>query len=80
MGTGPHADLLTQPRGGAPCLAAAVIIIARTALVIITLRAMAITTVKVNLERLRQHLIDMNDVTLRSEVKSAIVLGGSPWM
>ncbi len=31
---------------------------------------------KVNLERLRQHLIDMNDVTLRSEVKSAAVPGG----
>jgi hypothetical protein len=31
---------------------------------------------KVNLERLRQHLIDMNDVTLRSEVKSAVVPGG----
>jgi hypothetical protein len=31
---------------------------------------------KVNLERLRQHLIDMNDVTLRSEVKSADVPGG----
>ncbi len=31
---------------------------------------------KVDLERLRQHLIDMNDVTLRSEVKSAVVPGG----
>ncbi len=31
---------------------------------------------KVNLERLRQHLIDMNDVTLRSEVKSAAIPGG----
>jgi len=31
---------------------------------------------KVNLERLRQHLIDMNDVTLRSEVKSAVMPGG----
>ena len=31
---------------------------------------------KVNLERLRQHLIDMNDVTLRSDVKSAVVPGG----
>jgi len=31
---------------------------------------------KVNLERLRQHLIDMNEVTLRSEVKSAVVPGG----
>jgi hypothetical protein len=31
---------------------------------------------KVNLERLRQHLIDMNDVTLRSEVKSTPVPGG----
>lgn len=31
---------------------------------------------KVNLERLRQHLIDMNDVMLRSEVKSAVVPGG----
>ncbi len=30
----------------------------------------------VNLERLRQHLIDMNDVTLRSEVKSAVAPGG----
>ena len=35
---------------------------------------------KVNLERLRQHLIDMNEVTLRSEVKSTVVPGGSPWM
>lgn len=47
MGTGPHAELLTQPKGGAPCLAAAVIIIARAALVVITIRAMAITTVVV---------------------------------
>jgi hypothetical protein len=31
---------------------------------------------KVNLERLRQHLIDMNDVTLRSEVKTAVIPGG----
>ena len=31
---------------------------------------------KVNMERLRQHLIDMNDVTLRSEVKSTGVPGG----
>jgi hypothetical protein len=31
---------------------------------------------KVNLERLRQHLIDMNDVTLRSEVKAVTVPGG----
>jgi hypothetical protein len=31
---------------------------------------------KVNIERLRQHLIDMNEVTLRSEVKSAVVPGG----
>ena len=31
---------------------------------------------KVNLERLRQHLIDMNDVTLQSEVKSVVVPGG----
>ena len=31
---------------------------------------------KVNLERLRQHLIDMNDVTLRSEVKATSVPGG----
>ena len=31
---------------------------------------------KVDLERLRQHLIDMNDVTLRSEVKSVPVPGG----
>lgn len=31
---------------------------------------------KVNLERLRQHLIDMNDVTLRSEVKSVVAPGG----
>lgn len=31
---------------------------------------------KVSLERLRQHLIDMNDVTLRSEVKPAVVPGG----
>jgi hypothetical protein len=36
---------------------------------------MAITTVKVTLERLRQHLIDMNDVTLRSEVKSTVSSG-----
>jgi hypothetical protein len=31
---------------------------------------------KVNLERLRQHLIDMNEVTLRAEVKSTVVPGG----
>jgi hypothetical protein len=31
---------------------------------------------RVDLERLRQHLIDMNDVTLRSEVKAASVPGG----
>jgi len=31
---------------------------------------------KVNLERLRQHLIDMNDVTLRSEVRATVVPGG----
>ena len=31
---------------------------------------------KVNLERLRQHLIDMNEVTLRSEVKAVTVPGG----
>ena len=31
---------------------------------------------KVNLEALRQHLIDMNDVVLRSEVKSSAVPGG----
>jgi hypothetical protein len=31
---------------------------------------------KVNLERLRQHLIDMNEVVLRSEVKSGIVPQG----
>jgi hypothetical protein len=31
---------------------------------------------KVDLERLRQHLIDMNDVTLRSEVKSVSITGG----
>jgi len=31
---------------------------------------------KVNMERLRQHLIDMNEVTLRSEVKSTVVPGG----
>jgi hypothetical protein len=31
---------------------------------------------KVNLERLRQHLIDMNEVTLRSEVKAIAVPGG----
>lgn len=31
---------------------------------------------KVNLERLRQHLIDMNDVTLRSTVKATTVPGG----
>ena len=31
---------------------------------------------KVNLERLRQHLIDMNEVTLRSEVKAVPVPGG----
>ena len=31
---------------------------------------------KVNLERLRQHLIDMNEVTLRAEVKASAVPGG----
>jgi hypothetical protein len=31
---------------------------------------------KVNLERLRQHLIDMNEVVLRSEVRSVPVPGG----
>jgi len=31
---------------------------------------------KVNLERLRQHLIDMGDVALRSEVVSTVVPGG----
>ena len=31
---------------------------------------------KVNLERLRQHLIDMNEVTLQSEVKATVVPGG----
>ena len=31
---------------------------------------------KVDLERLRQHLIDMNEVTLRSEVKTVTVPGG----
>lgn len=31
---------------------------------------------KVNLERLRQHLIDMNEVTLRAEVKATAVPGG----
>ena len=31
---------------------------------------------KVDLERLRQHLIDMNDVTLRSDVKAIPVPGG----
>jgi hypothetical protein len=31
---------------------------------------------KVNLERLRQHLIDMNDVTLRSDVRATPVSGG----
>jgi hypothetical protein len=31
---------------------------------------------KVNLERLRQHLIDMNEVTLQSEVKATAVPGG----
>ncbi len=31
---------------------------------------------KVDLERLRQHLIDMDDVTLRSEVKSTVVSDG----
>jgi hypothetical protein len=31
---------------------------------------------KVNLERLRQHLIDMNEVTLRSKVKTVTVPGG----
>jgi hypothetical protein len=31
---------------------------------------------KVSLERLRQHLIDMNDVTLRSEVKATVAPGG----
>lgn len=31
---------------------------------------------RVDLERLRQHLIDMNEVTLRSEVKSDAVPGG----
>jgi hypothetical protein len=31
---------------------------------------------KVDLERLRQHLIDMNEVTLRSEVKATIVPAG----
>jgi hypothetical protein len=32
--------------------------------------------IKVNLERLRQHLIDMNEVTLRAEVKASVVPGG----
>ena len=32
---------------------------------------------KVNLEALRQHLIDMNDVTLRSMVKQSSVPGGA---
>lgn len=31
---------------------------------------------KVDLERLRQHLIDMNDVTLRAEVKAVPIPGG----
>jgi hypothetical protein len=31
---------------------------------------------KVDLERLRQHLIDMNEVVLRAQVKQASVLGG----
>jgi hypothetical protein len=31
---------------------------------------------KVDLERLRQHLIDMNDVTLRAEVKATPIAGG----
>ena len=31
---------------------------------------------KVNLERLRQHLIDMNEVTLRADVKTSAVPGG----
>jgi hypothetical protein len=31
---------------------------------------------KVNLERLRQHLIDMNEVTLRADVKASDVPGG----
>jgi len=31
---------------------------------------------RVDLERLRQHLIDMNEVVLRSEVKSSSVPGG----
>ena len=31
---------------------------------------------KVNLERLRQHLIDMNEVTLRADVKMSAVPGG----
>ena len=31
---------------------------------------------KVNLERLRQHLVDMNEVVLRSEVKQTPIPGG----
>src|SRR5512136_703708 len=72
----PHGHSMGQATGGAPTLPGQDAFGAIQEIVRILEADPATDWSKVNLERLRQHLIDMNDVTLRSEVKATAVPGG----
>ena len=72
----PHSHSMSHPPGGAPTLSGQDAFGAIQEIVRILEADPGTDWSKVNLERLRQHLIDMNDVTLRSEVKATPVPGG----
>ena len=72
----PHGHSMGHASGGAPTLPGQDAFGAIQEIVRILEADPATDWSKVNLERLRQHLIDMNDVTLRSEVKATPTPGG----
>ena len=72
----PHGHSMGHPSSGAPTLPGQDAFGAIQEIVHLLEADPATDWSRVNLERLRQHLIDMNDVTLRSEVKATAVPGG----
>ena len=73
----PHGHSMSHVPGGAPTLPGQDAFGALQEIVRILEADSATDWSKVNLERLRQHLIDMNDVTLRAAVKSEPVPAGA---
>jgi len=72
----PHGHSMGHPSSGAPTLPGQDAFGAIQEIVHLLEADPATDWSRVHLERLRQHLIDMNDVTLRSEVKATAVPGG----